>query len=313
MIYFHYSLHYHFHLLQGNRRNVFLSLENSYHGETIGALSVGDVGIYKDIYNDILISNITTRLPKDSSANEIESALHSLETLLVENDNKICAFIIEPLIQCAGGMRFYPSEFVFKAANLCKKYGVCVIFDEIAVGFGRSGSMFALEECNVVPDFLCLSKGITGGYLPLSVVITSNEIYSAFYGDYSKAFLHSHSYTGNPLSIACANATLDIFENNNVIANNKILSNYIFYKFQELSNLNMVSNIRRQGMVFAFDLNGNFDRTISLKFSQLALQEGLIIRPLGNVVYFMPPYIITNDEVDFVVDALMKILYKLNM
>lgn len=307
------KMSYHFHLLQGNRRNIFLSLENSYHGETIGALSVGDVGIYKDIYNDILISNITTRLPKDSSANEIESALHSLETLLVENDNKICAFIIEPLIQCAGGMRFYPSEFVFKAANLCKKYGVCVIFDEIAVGFGRSGSMFALEECNVVPDFLCLSKGITGGYLPLSVVITSNEIYSAFYGDYSKAFLHSHSYTGNPLSIACANATLDIFENNNVIANNKILSNYIFYKFQELSNLNMVSNIRRQGMVFAFDLNGNFDRTISLKFSQLALQEGLIIRPLGNVVYFMPPYIITNDEVDFVVDALMKILYKLNM
>lgn len=307
------KMSYHYHLIQDEKRSMFLSLENSYHGETIGALSVGNVGLYKNIYNDILISNITTKIPKDSSDMEIEYAIYHLDKLLQKYGDKICAFILEPLIQCAGGMRIYSSDFIYKAVQLCKSYDICIIFDEIAVGFGRSGEMFALEECNIIPDFLCLSKGITGGYLPLSVVVTSDEVYNAFYGDYSKSFLHSHSYTGNPLSIACANATLDIFENNNIIANNRILSEYIFLKFKELNNFDIVANIRYKGMIFAFDLNINCDRTISLEFSQLALKEGLIIRPLGNVVYFMPPYIITNEEVDFVVNALIRILHKLNM
>ncbi len=307
------KMSFHYHLLQGNKRNIFLSLENSYHGETIGALSIGDIGLYKNTYSDILISNITTKLPQDFSSTAIEIAICNLESIIMENENKICAFIVEPLIQCAGGMRIYSREFLSKAVSICKKYNICVIFDEIAVGFGRSGNMFALEECRVVPDFLCLSKGITGGYLPLSVVVTSNTIYDMFYGDYSRSFLHSHSYTGNPLSIACANATLDIFELENTIENNKILSNYIFSKFQELKNLNIVSDIRCKGMIFAFDLNIDFDRTISLKISQLGLKEGLIIRPLGNVVYFMPPYVINKDEVDFVIKALTNILYKLNM
>lgn len=294
-----------------NKRNIFLSLTNSYHGETIGALSVGDVAIYKQIYKDILISNIQTPLPKDSSKEALNIALDNLKRILEKYKNQICAFILEPLIQCAGGMNFYSKDFVKEASQICRDEGICIIFDEIATGFGRSGEMFALEECKFVPDFLILSKGITGGYLPLSVVITSNEIYNSFYGDYSKAFLHSHSYTGNPLATACANATLDIFQFQNVIENNRILSDFIFEKFKELSEFKIVSNIRKKGMIFAFDLIGNYDRTISLQFSKMALEEGLIIRPLGNVVYFMPPYIIKEEEVIFVIESLKKILFKL--
>lgn len=305
------KMSHHLNLLQGKNKSIFLSLQNSYHGETIGALSVGDVGIYKQTYKNILISNIQTPIPKDSTKDSIDSALNALDSTIQKHRDNICAFILEPLVQCAGGMNIYPKEFVKKASKMCKDAGIYVIFDEIAVGFGRTGEMFALEECEFTPDFLCLSKGITGGYLPLSVVIMSDDIYDAFYGDYTKAFLHSHSYNGNPLSVACANATLDIFEKNNIIENNKILSDFIFDKFCELNELKIVSNIRKKGMIFAFDLNTKYDRKISLKFAHLALKEGLIIRPLGNVVYFMPPYVITKDEVIFVVNALKKIILKL--
>ncbi len=301
------SFHLHY-LRTKHTKNIFLSLENSYHGETIGALSVGDIGIYKKIYNDILLHNLQVPLPLDSSKDAINYALNVLESTISNYKDSICAFIVEPLVQCAGGMNIYPKEFLKAASQMCRDNGIYVIFDEIAVGFGRSGAMFALEECDFVPDFLCLSKGITGGYLPLSVVITSDEIYDTFYGDYNRAFLHSHSYTGNPLAVACANATLDIFESDNVIENNKFLSEFIIQKFCELNEFDIVSKIRHKGMIFAFDLVGSFDRTISLEFAKLALEQGLIIRPLGRVVYFMPPYIINKEQVTFVVEALKKIL-----
>lgn len=301
------KMSHHLHLLRGNKKHIFLSLQDSYHGETIGALSVGNVGIYKQTYQQILIDNIQTPTPKDSSQDSIQSAITTLESIVSQHKDNICAFILEPLVQCAGGMKIYPKEFIKQAVQICKNAGIFVIFDEIATGFGRSGEMFALEECEIVPDFLCLSKGITGGYLPLSVVIVSDETYEAFYGDYSKAFLHSHSYNGNPLAVACANAVLDIFENDDIIAKNKDLSDFIWARFCELSEFPIVSNIRHKGMIFAFDLN-IYRRSISLEFSHLALKEGLIIRPLGNVVYFMPPYVITKDEVIFVIEKIKIIL-----
>lgn len=306
------KMSHHLNILKNHNKNIFLSLQNSYHGETIGALSLGSVGIYKDIYKNILIQNIQTPLPKDFSEESINQALQELKNVISKNKNQICAFVLEPLVQCAGGMNIYPKEFVKKACEICKENEIYVIFDEIAVGFGRSGEMFALEECEIKPDFLCLSKGITGGYLPLSVVVTNDNIYNAFYGDYERAFLHSHSYTGNPLAVACANATLDIFQTQNIISKNKVLSEFIFDKFLELNEFKNVMNLRKKGMIFAFDLVGDYERTISLEFSSLALKNGLIIRPLGNVVYFMPPYIISKEQVCFVVEGIKNILKVLN-
>lgn len=296
-------------LSRKNTSKAFLSLENSYHGETIGALSVGDVGIYKNNYEGILISNLQVPIPRDSS--EIDSALKAMKAIIESND--IVAFVLEPLVQCAGGMRVYPKEFVKKACELARSYGIYVIFDEIAVGFGRCGAMFAFEICDFVPDFLCLSKGITGGYLPLSVVVTSDEIYGEFLGDINRAFLHSHSYTGNPLAIACANAVLDLFESEDILERNKAMSEFIWERFLALGKFDFVKNIRRQGMIFAFDVEGEFilRGRFSLCVSEMALKNGLILRPLGQSVYFMPPYVINESEVCFVIDGLQKILHSL--
>lgn len=305
------KMSHHLHLLQNKNCKIFVSLQDSYHGETIGALSLCDVGIYKQTYSNLLLQNAQIKTPKNNSQSELDSALDSFKSIIKKHKNNICALIIEPLIQCAGGMKMHSKIFVQEIYKLAKENDIFVIFDEIATGFGRSGEMFALNECEVVPDFLCLSKGISGGYLPLSVVITSNKIYDCFYGDYSRAFLHSHSYNGNALAAACANATLDIFERENIIEKNKILSEFIFSKWQELGEFKIVKNLRKKGMIFAFELDGNFKREISLIVSKLALKNGLILRPLGKTVYFMPPYIISQDEVRFVISGIKNILKEL--
>lgn len=307
------KMSYHLGLLRGNHKSAFLSLENSYHGETIGALSVGDVGLYKKTYENILIENIQAPLPLDSSVEAVDLALNRFAQIL--DKNEICAFVLEPLVQCAGEMRMYPAKFVKGACELARERRIAVIFDEIAVGFGRTGEMFALEICNFVPDFLCLSKGITGGYLPLSAVITSDEIYNEFLGDMNHAFLHSHSYTGNPLAVACANAVLDLFERENIVEKNKILSDFIWEQFLGLGDFKCVKNLRRMGMIFAFEVEGEFDLKgrFSLEVSKMALREGLILRPLGRTIYFMPPYIISKDEVKCVVSGIANILKSIDL
>lgn len=323
------SFHYHCNIASAKPpRSKFLALSNAYHGETIGALSVGDLGLYKQIYEPILLSCLSTPVPnvfakaKGASIHTpaeledesyYEQELRALESILARYGEEICAFIIEPIIQCAGTMHIYPKAFIKKACELCKSYGVLIIFDEIAVGFGRSGSMFALEQCGVVPDFLCLSKGISGGYLPLSVVVTSEMIYQAFYAPYEsgKAFLHSHSYTGNALACAAANAALDIFATQNIIEKNRALSLAIFALWQELEELAIVKNLRHCGMIFAFDLDSSTPRT-GLAVFKHALQRGLLLRPLGNTIYFMPPYIITIEQAHFVVQMLKEILHDPN-
>jgi adenosylmethionine-8-amino-7-oxononanoate aminotransferase len=281
---------------RGEVRDIFISLENSYHGETMGALAVGDVELYKEIYNEILIKTVQAKSPALVSE---EEALASMESLMQKHDGKISAIIIEPLVQCAGYMAMYDASYITRLRALCDKYGVFLIADEIAVGFGRTGTMFACESAGVTPDFLCLSKGITGGYLPLSVVLTSDKVYEAFYCDYSegKAFLDSHSYTGNALACAAANATLDIFEDENIIEENqkkiKLLSDSL-EKFKSLAN---VKEVRQRGMIAAVELKGyKAEDRIGLEIYQYALKNGVLLRPLGHIVYFMPPYIINDEE-----------------
>ncbi len=288
---------------RGEIRDIFISLENSYHGETMGALAVGDVSLYKDIYNEILIKTI--QAPSPALVDEDE-AIDAMEELFKRHYGKISSVIIEPLVQCAGSMAMYNASYIKKLRILCDKYGVFMIADEIAVGFGRTGTMFACESANITPDFLCLSKGITGGYLPLSCVLTTNEVYSAFYCDYSegKSFLDSHSYTGNALACSAANATLDIFENENIIEKNRIKSTNLSNMLKKFKTLENVKEVRQRGMIGAVELQG-YDpkKRVGLEIYKYSLKNGVLLRPLGNVVYFMPPYIMSQKELQKVTDV----------
>jgi len=301
------KMSYHAHLNDGKKgKTIFVSLTNSYHGETIGALSVGDVELYKDTYAPLLLETIQTAVPQDMSIESAQTAAKEFEELCKKESQNISALILEPLIQGAGSMHMYHPEFLVLVRDICSRYDVHLIADEVMVGFGRTGELFACEKAKITPDFIVLSKGLTGGYLPLSVVLTTNEIYAKFYCDYNehKAFLHSHSYTGNALACAAANATLDIFEHDNVIENNKKIAEYMARKLQKFLELLNVDAIRQTGMVCAIDLK-NYDSKLrmGLKVYQYGLKHGVLLRPLGNVIYFMPPYIITNEEIDIMMDT----------
>ena len=295
------KMSYHYHLNLGEKKPIFLSLTNSYHGETIGALSVGDVALYKETYEQLLIQNRQVPVPIDQTKQASIDALVVLENVLKEQSSEISAFIIEPLIQGAGGMHMYHPNYLVGARELTKKYNVHLIADEIMTGFGRTGKMFAFDHTNISPDFMTLSKGLTGGYLALSVVMTTNTVYNAFYCDYNeyKAFLHSHSYTGNPLACAAALATLDIFEEDNTIEKNREKSVYIKKATEKFLKLPNVKEVRQQGMVTAIELKGyDTKQRIGLHIYKYALSKGVLLRPLGHIIYFMPPYIITYKEID---------------
>jgi len=301
------KMSYHAHLNDGKKdKNIFVSLTNSYHGETIGALSVGDVELYKDTYAPLLLKTIQTAVPKDMSIKSAIEASMEFENLCKNRSNEISAIIIEPLIQGAGYMHMYHPHFLVLLRDICDKYDIHLIADEVMVGFGRTGELFASNKAKITPDFIVLSKGLTGGYLPLSVVLTTNDIYAKFYCDYNehKAFLHSHSYTGNALACAAANATLDIFENENIIEKNREKSSYMAKKLKKFLSLENVKSIRQTGMVLAVELKGyKAEERIGLKIYQYGLQNGVLLRPLGHIIYFMPPYIITEDEIDKMMDT----------
>ncbi len=337
-------------------RPLFFSLQNSYHGETIGALSVGDVGLYKDTYKEILIKNIIIPIPENKSEEETQKALIKAREIFEKYHKNVSALIIEPLVQCAGYMKMHSPEFIKGLKELCDEFDIHLIADEIAVGFGRTGSMFACEQANVKPDFMLLSKGLTGGYLPLSVVLTTDEIYEAFYCDYTelKAFLHSHSYTANPLGIAAANATLDIFEvgewikeapknqkifwdveengewklkvegegrrekgeevsSMSVLEYNKKTSEYIWENIQKFKNLPNVKEIRQTGMITAIEMiDYPWQKRMGLKVYEYGLKNGVLLRPLGNVIYFMPPYIIQQEEINKMINIAYEGIKALN-
>jgi len=292
----------------------FISLQNSYHGETMGSLGVTDVAIFKDTYAPLLVQSAQVPSPDFRLAEAGEHAesfalrcAAQLETYLAEHHAELAAFIIEPLVQCAAGMGMYHPIYLSKARELCSKYQVHLIADEIAVGFGRTGTMFACEQAGIKPDFICLSKGITGGYLPLSAVLTTDEVYQAFYHDSTvRGFLHSHSYTGNPLACSAALATLAIFEADDVADKNKVKSACIVDKMQVLTDL-PIQHLRHKGMIFAFDTvtqNARF----SQQCYQAGVEQGLLLRPIGNTVYFMPPYTITESEIDFMVSTTRRVV-----
>ena len=302
------------------KKTKFINLENSYHGETLGALAVGDVALYKKIYSPLLMNVITAPSPDcyfredgESWADYSTRQFAHLDKILEQNASEVCAVIIEPLVQCAGGMRMYDAIYLKLLRAACDKYNVHLIADEIAVGFGRTGTLFACEQAEISPDFLCLSKGLTGGYLPLSAVLTTDNIYSAFYDDYSKltGFLHSHSYTGNALACSAALATLGIFESQNIIGENKVLAAKMAELSQRFLTHPNVAEIRQTGMILAIELVKNkttrepypWQERRGLQIHCYALSKGVLLRPLGNVIYFMPPYVITPGELTLMFDV----------
>jgi adenosylmethionine---8-amino-7-oxononanoate aminotransferase len=296
-------------------KNGYISLKNSYHGETIGALSVTDIPLFKDTYAPLLRHSVQVPTPDARLAEAGESAeafalrcADALEVYLAEHASSTAAFIVEPLVQGAAGMAMYHPAYLSRARELCTKYQVHLIADEIAVGFGRTGTMFACEQAGVKADFICLSKGITGGYLPLSAVLTTDAIYAAFYGDATaRGFLHSHSYTGNPLACRAALAVLDIFEHDNVIAANRVRAIEFTRILSEVAAHIRVRHFRHLGMIWAFDV-ADATPGFSTRFHQATLALGVFIRPIGHTVYVMPPYVTSADEMRGVADAMLACL-----
>ncbi|HEB55332.1 MAG TPA: adenosylmethionine--8-amino-7-oxononanoate transaminase [Gammaproteobacteria bacterium] len=311
------SFHY-WHNKGQKKKTRFVNLSNSYHGETLGALAAGDVPLYKETYAPLLMDMITVpspdcyhREPDESCAEHSRKMFAHMREVLARRHEEICAVIIEPLVQCAGNMRMYDPVYLKLLREACDEFNVHLIADEIAVGFGRSGSLFACEQATISPDFMCLSKALTGGYLPLSACLTSDHIYQAFYDDYENmtAFLHSHSFTGNPLGCSAALATLDIFATDNVIENNKKLADKMHRATAALIDHPHIAEVRQTGMILAIEMVKNKSRKESypwqerrgLKVYQHALENQVLLRPLGNVIYFMPPYVITPDEIELMV------------
>lgn len=282
----------------------FLCLAGSYHGETVGALAVTDVAIFKDAYAPLVRTAATVPTPDarlaepgESPADVARRAAAALERHLAVHHEQIAAFIVEPLIQCASGMVMYDPEYLRLARALCDRYEVHLICDEIAVGCGRTGTFFAHEQAGIRPDFLCLSKGISGGYLPLSVVLTTDSVYEAFYDDATvRGFLHSHSYTGNALACRAALATLDIFAEDRVLEQNVVRAQKLAAAVAPLSAHPRVRHLRQRGMIVAFDV-ADADPLFSRRFYRAGLEREALTRPIGNTVYLMPPYIVDDEEI----------------
>ena len=298
----------------------FITLTNSYHGETVAAMSVGDVALFTATYKALLLDTIKVPSPDCylrpegmSWEEHSRTMFAAMEQTLAEHAHEVAAVIVEPLIQGAGGMRMYHPVYLTLLREACNRHGVHLIHDEIAVGFGRTGTMFACEQAGITPDFLVLSKALTGGYLPMAAVLTTDEVYQAFYDDYAtlRAFLHSHTYTGNPLACAAALATLDIFEQDNVIENNKALAARMASATAHLADHPHVAEVRQTGMALAIEMVQDkpsktpyaWQERRGLAVYQHALTRGALLRPLGSVVYFLPPYVITPEQIDFLAEV----------
>ena len=307
------AFHY-FHNRGEHGRTKFVALENGYHGETIGALAVGDIPLYRRVYAPLLSESLFAPSPDaylaeagESPAARAGRAADALSDLFERHPGQICALIVEPRVQCAGGMRMHDPAYLARARELCDAHGVFLIADEIAVGFGRTGPMFASQDSGVMPDLLCLSKGLTGGFLPLAAVLATQEIYDAFLDDSrERAFLHSHSYTGNPIACAAALATLDIFESDRVLERNAATAARMASLAAEFVAHPQVADVRQAGMMVAFELTRDGDRRtpfpaaqrVGLKDYRSALRHGVVLRPLGDVLYWMPPYCVDDAQLE---------------
>lgn len=295
-----------------DRRTKFIALENGYHGETIGALSVGDIPLYRRVYAPLLAEALFAPSPDAYLARAGESdeacalrAADRLADLFDRHAGEVCALILEPRVQCAGGMRMHHPAYLRRVRELCDAHGVFLIADEIAVGFGRTGTMFACEQSGVQPDLLCLSKGLTGGFMPLAAVLATQVLYDGFLDDSrERAFLHSHSYTGNPLACAAALASLSIFESDDVLARNRDTARKMGALATQVGAHRHVADVRQAGMIVAFELTRDGEKAtpfdsasrVGLRAYRAALARGVVLRPLGDVLYWMPPYCIDDAQ-----------------
>lgn len=294
----------------------FMALSDGYHGETIGALSVGTLDLYAEIYKPMLMDIVRVEAPdcyrcpygKCRDCCQCE-CFEKAEQALAEYGHEIAAFIVEPLVQGSAGMRIYPPLYLKKLREACNRHGVLLIADEIATGFGRTGKLFACDHAGITPDIMCVSKGLTGGYLPMAITITTQEIYDAFYDDYSKgkAFMHSHTYSGNPLACSAALAVQDILEEDHILEHAAVRAAYLHNKLMAaLGDHPNVGEIRHIGLINGIELVANRETKeafpskdrVGYQIYKRALERGVILRPLGDVIYFNPPLIINEAEID---------------
>jgi len=307
------KMSFHSHANRGDAgRTRFIALGNGYHGETLGALSMGDIPLYRRVYAPLLLEPLFAPSPDAYDAEPGESAeafalrrADELAGLFEAHPGQVSALIIEPLVQCAGGMRMHHPAYLRRAREICDTYGAHLIADEIAVGFGRTGTLFACEQAGISPDFLCLSKGLTGGFLPMSAVLTTAAVYEAFLDDSrDRAFLHSHSYTGNPLGCAAALASLAIFDSDDVLARNRGTAARMAALAAPLAAHPNVAEVRQTGMILAIELTADGrgktpfpagDRR-GLRAYRHAIERGVVLRPLGDILYWMPPYCVGEEE-----------------
>lgn len=309
------KLSFQYHLQTGNpQKTKFISLENAYHGETIGALGVGDVDIFTKTYRPLIqegrkvpVPYLDSTMTKEEYSKYEQECISKLENLIENNHQEIACMIIEPMVQGAAGMKMYSSYYLQKVRELTKKYNIHLIDDEIAMGFGRTGKMFACEHAGITPDIMCLAKGLSSGYYPIALVCITGDIFNAFYADYKegKSFLHSHTYSGNPLGCRIAVEILKIFKEENIINMVEKKGKFLQEKMKEyFQEKNYIKNYRNLGMIGAIELKEieGIER-VGRHIAALALEKGVLIRPIGNIVYFMPPYIITEEEIEIMLEV----------
>ena len=272
----------------------FVGLAGGYHGETVGALAVTDIALFREAYAPLVRLAATVPSP-DRRGIGADAAAAALADWLAQHHETTAALIVEPLVQCAAGMAMHDASYLRQARALCDRYGVHLVVDEIATGFGRTGTLFAHEQAGIRPDFLCLSKGLTGGTLPLSAVLTTDAVYAAFYDDdVTRGFLHSHSYTGNPLACRAALTTLDLFQQEDALARNRATAQALDALLAPLSTHPRVRHARRQGMIWAWDIETPLP-DFARRYQGHALARGLVLRPIGKTLYFMPPYVLDDE------------------
>ncbi|PFO06349.1 adenosylmethionine--8-amino-7-oxononanoate transaminase [Bacillus sp. AFS076308] len=298
----------------------FIAMHNGYHGDTIGAVSVGSIDLYHQVYGPLMFESYKAPIPfvyhSKSGDPTIcrDECLHILEQLLIEKQQEIAALSIESMVQGAGGMIVMPDGFLAGVRELCTKYDVLMIVDEVATGFGRTGKMFACEHEGVQPDLMAVGKGITGGYLPIAATLTTEEIYQAFYDDYDKlkTLFHGHSYTGNQLGCAVALENLLLFEKENLVEEVAEKAKYLHKLLEELKSLPYVGDIRQLGfmcgieLVFSKETKEPLPKEKRIGYqATLKMRElGMLTRPLGDTIVFMPPHVSTKEELKEMVEIM---------
>ncbi|HSI58313.1 MAG TPA: adenosylmethionine--8-amino-7-oxononanoate transaminase [Ideonella sp.] len=293
----------------------FVGVAGGYHGETVGALAVTDIALFREAYAPLVRLAATVpspdaraAAPGETAAAVADRAADALAAWLAEHHGETAALIVEPLVQCATGMAMHDPQYLRRVRALCSQYEVHLVVDEIATGFGRTGSMFAHSQAGIRPDFICLSKGLTGGMLPLSAVLTTDTVYQAFYDDeVARGFLHSHSYTGNPLACRAALATLELFEREALLERNRATGERLHAQLAALHSHPRVAHARRLGMIWAWDVRSSLP-DFARRYARHALDRGVLLRPIGHTLYVMPPYLIDEAEGQHLADGALAAL-----